>query len=181
MSSNFIEKGTARIPDVNIHFSARSDGSRRTELFIGAPACCCRRSTTPFELAQLPTEPASRRRAPAALLTGDLRWLDALHLFNEGFSWGAHEDWEQFWCGFRPDDTRGQFCPGGSATSLPPLGTSARGSSRSGFMTRSSAAAGCRSVAAARTAGSGRTARADCGAPSARSAPRHARGPASPR
>ena len=63
-------------------------------------------------LAQLPTEPASRRRALAALLAADLRWLDTLHLFNEGFSWGAHEDWGQ-WYGFHPDDTR----PG----ALPPV------------------------------------------------------------
>ncbi|MEI8318691.1 MAG: hypothetical protein WCH79_12165 [Planctomycetia bacterium] len=31
----------------------------------------------------------------AALLAADLQWLDALHLFNEGFCWGAHEASEQ--------------------------------------------------------------------------------------
>ena len=29
--------------------------------------------------------------------TSDPRWLHALDLFNEGFSWEAHEAWEQFW------------------------------------------------------------------------------------
>jgi len=153
---------------------------QETGLVIGAPACCCRRSTTPFELAQLPTEPASRRRARAALLAADLRWLDTLHLFNEGFSWGAHEDWGQ-WYGFHPDDTRGQFRPGARPPRFRRCEHPRGDLPGRLFMTRSSAAAGCRSVAAARTAGSERTARADCEAPSARSAPRHARGPASPR
>ncbi|MFM7075196.1 MAG: DUF309 domain-containing protein [Planctomycetaceae bacterium] len=48
-------------------------------------------------LAQLPTEPASRRRALAALLAADSRWLRAIELFNAGFCWEAHEAWEQFW------------------------------------------------------------------------------------
>jgi hypothetical protein len=33
----------------------------------------------------------------AALLAADPRWLHALDLFNEGFSWEAHEAWEYFW------------------------------------------------------------------------------------
>lgn len=48
-------------------------------------------------LAQLPTDPTPRRRDLAALLVADSRWLHALDLFNEGFSWEAHEAWEQFW------------------------------------------------------------------------------------
>lgn len=48
-------------------------------------------------LTQFPTEPASRRHALAALLAADLRWLHAIDLFNEGFSWEAHEAWEAFW------------------------------------------------------------------------------------
>lgn len=51
----------------------------------------------PDALARLPTEPAFRRRALAALLATDPRWLYAIDLFNEGFSWEAHEAWEQFW------------------------------------------------------------------------------------
>lgn len=51
----------------------------------------------PDALAQLPTEPASRCRALAALLAADSRWLYAIDLFNEGFCWEAHEAWEQFW------------------------------------------------------------------------------------
>ena len=51
----------------------------------------------PDALAQFPTDPTSRRRALAALLAADPRWLYAIDLFNEGFSWEAHEAWEQFW------------------------------------------------------------------------------------
>ncbi len=52
---------------------------------------------TPAELNLLPTEPASRRRALAALLTANSRWLYSLDLFNAGFYWEAHEVWESFW------------------------------------------------------------------------------------
>jgi len=52
---------------------------------------------TPAELAILPTEPATRRRALAALLAANSRWLFALDLFNAGFYWEAHEVWESFW------------------------------------------------------------------------------------
>jgi len=51
----------------------------------------------PLPLDHLPDDPASRRLALAALLATDPRWLHALDLFNEGFSWEAHEAWEQFW------------------------------------------------------------------------------------
>lgn len=51
----------------------------------------------PLPLDHLPDDPASRRCALAALLAADPRWLHALDLFNEGFSWEAHEAWEQFW------------------------------------------------------------------------------------
>ena len=51
----------------------------------------------PLSLDELPDDPASSRRALAALLTADPRWLHAIDLFNEGFSWEAHEAWEQFW------------------------------------------------------------------------------------
>jgi hypothetical protein len=52
------------------------------------------------ELALLPTEPASRRRALAATLAANPRWLYALDLFNAGFYWEAHEAWESFWNAF---------------------------------------------------------------------------------
>ena len=67
------------------------------------------------------SRPSERIVAVSAVATNPIRAFictsgtsrfHALHLFNEGFSWGAHEDWEQFWYGFRPDDTRGQFRPG---------------------------------------------------------------------
>ena len=52
---------------------------------------------SPDVLASLPTEPASRRRALAALLAVNSRWLCALDLFNQGFYWESHEAWESFW------------------------------------------------------------------------------------
>ena len=51
----------------------------------------------PLPLDQLPDDPTSRRQAIAALFTTHPDWLYALDLFNEGFSWEAHETWEQFW------------------------------------------------------------------------------------
>jgi hypothetical protein len=51
----------------------------------------------PLSLDHLPDDPASRRRALTALLAADPRWPHAIDLFNEGFSWEAHEAWEQFW------------------------------------------------------------------------------------
>jgi len=50
-----------------------------------------------FALAALPSEPRSRRRAIADLLTNEPRWLYALDLFNGGYYWEAHEAWEGFW------------------------------------------------------------------------------------
>lgn len=51
----------------------------------------------PLPLDLLADEPTPRRLALTALLAADPRWLHALDLFNEGFSWEAHEAWEQFW------------------------------------------------------------------------------------
>jgi uncharacterized protein len=48
-------------------------------------------------LADLPTVLHSRRRALAATLADNSRWLHALDLFNEGFYWESHEVWESFW------------------------------------------------------------------------------------
>jgi predicted metal-dependent hydrolase len=48
-------------------------------------------------LARLPSEPASRSLALAALLAKNPGWLFALELFNGGFYWEAHEAWESFW------------------------------------------------------------------------------------
>lgn len=62
--------------------------------FGQAPTCT---PLQPDALAELPAEPASRRRSLAAFLAVYPRWLHALDLFNEGFSWEAHEAWEQFW------------------------------------------------------------------------------------
>ena len=52
---------------------------------------------TSMQLSALPTDPASRCRALAAMLTANHRWLYALDLFNAGFYWEAHEAWESFW------------------------------------------------------------------------------------
>jgi hypothetical protein len=52
---------------------------------------------TPAELALLPSESDSRRRALAATLAANSRWLYSLDLFNAGFYWEAHEVWESFW------------------------------------------------------------------------------------
>lgn len=48
-------------------------------------------------LASLPTEAIARRRALAALLAADSRWLSAIDLFNGGWYWESHEAWESFW------------------------------------------------------------------------------------
>jgi hypothetical protein len=52
---------------------------------------------SPEVVSSLPQDPAPRRRAVAALLAADSRWLHALDLFNQGFYWEAHEAWESFW------------------------------------------------------------------------------------
>ena len=49
------------------------------------------------ELAALPSDLDSRRRALAAALAENPRWLYALDLYNAGFYWEAHEVWEGFW------------------------------------------------------------------------------------
>jgi predicted metal-dependent hydrolase len=56
-----------------------------------------RQPLPPEALPQLPTEPASRRQALAALLATSPEWLYALNLFNGGYYWEAHEAWEGFW------------------------------------------------------------------------------------
>jgi predicted metal-dependent hydrolase len=48
-------------------------------------------------LAGLPTTLHFRRRALAAALAANSRWLYALDLYNAGFYWEAHEVWEGFW------------------------------------------------------------------------------------
>jgi predicted metal-dependent hydrolase len=48
-------------------------------------------------LADLPTTLHARRRALAAALAANSRWLYALDLYNAGFYWEAHEVWEGFW------------------------------------------------------------------------------------
>jgi uncharacterized protein len=48
-------------------------------------------------LAYLPTVLHSRRRALAATLADNSRWLYAIDLYNEGFYWESHEVWESFW------------------------------------------------------------------------------------
>ena len=52
---------------------------------------------TSAQLSALPTDPASRRCALAAMLTANPWWRYALDLFNTGFYWEAHEAWEGFW------------------------------------------------------------------------------------
>jgi uncharacterized protein len=66
----------------------------------------------PESLAQLPTEPASRRRALAALLATTSQWLYALDLFNEGFYWESHEAWESFWHALGRTSPEAQFVQG---------------------------------------------------------------------
>jgi predicted metal-dependent hydrolase len=67
---------------------------------------------TPAQLASLPTEPHSRRRAFAATLAIHSRWLYALDLFNEGFYWEAHEAWESFWNALGRTTPEAQFVQG---------------------------------------------------------------------
>ena len=63
-------------------------------------------------LAQLATEPASRRQALAALLATTPLWLYALDLFNEGFYWESHEAWESFWHALGRTSPEAQFVQG---------------------------------------------------------------------
>jgi len=66
----------------------------------------------PGVLSSLPAEPSSRRRAMAALLAANPRWLHALELFNEGFYWEAHEAWESFWHALGRTTPEAQFVQG---------------------------------------------------------------------
>ena len=52
---------------------------------------------TTSQLAALPSDPSSRRRALATLITESCQWLYALDLFHAGFYWETHEAWETFW------------------------------------------------------------------------------------
>ena len=49
------------------------------------------------ELNSLPNALYSRRRALAAALAENPRWLYAIDLYSGGFYWEAHEVWEGFW------------------------------------------------------------------------------------
>jgi hypothetical protein len=66
----------------------------------------------PETLAQLPSEPASRRRALAACFATTPQWLYALELFNEGFYWESHEAWEAFWHALGRTTSEAQFVQG---------------------------------------------------------------------
>ena len=64
------------------------------------------------QLSALPTDPTCRRRALAALIAGNSRWLHALDLFNAGFYWEAHEAWESFWTTIGRSTPEAQFVQG---------------------------------------------------------------------
>lgn len=66
----------------------------------------------PSQLATVPTNPASRRQATAALIAENSQWLHALDLFNAGFYWEAHEAWESFWNAFGRTTPEAQFVQG---------------------------------------------------------------------
>jgi len=67
---------------------------------------------TPSQLAALPSDPVSRRRALAALIADNSQWLYALDLFNSGFYWESHEAWEAFWHAFGRTTPEAQFVQG---------------------------------------------------------------------
>jgi hypothetical protein len=67
---------------------------------------------TPSQLSTLPSNPTSRRRALAAMLADNSRWLYALALFNAGFYWEAHEAWEGFWNALGRTTPEAQFVQG---------------------------------------------------------------------
>jgi hypothetical protein len=67
---------------------------------------------SPESLAQLSTEPASRRQSLAALFAMNPQWLYALDLFNEGFYWESHESWESFWHALGRTSPEAQFVQG---------------------------------------------------------------------
>jgi hypothetical protein len=64
---------------------------------------------TPSQLATLPSDSISRRRALAAIVAVNSQWLYALDLFNGGFYWEAHEAWETFWNAFGRTTPEAQF------------------------------------------------------------------------
>ena len=63
-------------------------------------------------LADLPTVLHSRRRALAATLADNSRWLHAIDLYNAGFYWEAHEVWESFWNALGRTTSEAQFVQG---------------------------------------------------------------------
>ena len=63
-------------------------------------------------LAQLPTEPASRRQTLVVLLATTPQWLCALELFNWGNYWKAHKALERFWHAFGRTRPEAQFVHG---------------------------------------------------------------------
>jgi predicted metal-dependent hydrolase len=67
---------------------------------------------TSSQLSTLPSDLVSRRRALAAALATNSRWLYALDLFNAGFYWEAHEAWESFWNAFGRTTPEAQFVQG---------------------------------------------------------------------
>lgn len=66
----------------------------------------------PSVLDTLPTEPRARRLALAAMLAANSRWRHAVDLFNGGWYWEAHEDWESFWNAFGRTTSEAQFVQG---------------------------------------------------------------------
>ena len=63
-------------------------------------------------LTDLPTVLHFRRRALAATLADNSRWLHAPDLFNEGFYWESHEVWESFWNALGRTTSEAQFVQG---------------------------------------------------------------------
>jgi len=62
--------------------------------------------------AALHPDPVARRRAVAALLAADRRWLFALDLFNAGYYWEAHEAWEALWIALGRSTPEARFIQG---------------------------------------------------------------------
>lgn len=67
---------------------------------------------SPAWLATLPTESSARRRALAAELATNARWIHALNLFNGGWYWESHESWEAFWHALGRTTPEAQFVQG---------------------------------------------------------------------
>lgn len=62
-----------------------------------APADASDASNAAAPFADLPPDPASRRRVLTVTLAANSDWLYAIDLFNGGWYWEAHEAWEGFW------------------------------------------------------------------------------------